>query len=144
MLCRVIVHGSNKRTTANIVGRMATVVNTPGNGWVLVNMADTGENIRIQQRYLSHAADGPLSPRSLTDRGLDMDDAALSPDLYDGRDAFDGVNDGELLFSGWRWILPQQSSMDAAYSSGIRCPCAPCNVTMSRLWRQVDCFIIGV
>jgi hypothetical protein len=49
--CRVLIQDTNKRTVQDIKGRLATVTDLPGNGWVMAQL-DGGEEapFRIQQR----------------------------------------------------------------------------------------------
>lgn len=40
---------------APAVGRAAKVVNLDGHGWAVIQALDTGERLRLQQRFLAHA-----------------------------------------------------------------------------------------
>ena len=49
---------------APAVGRAARVVNLDGHGWAVVQALDTGERLRLQQRFLAHAHGGELDERA--------------------------------------------------------------------------------
>ena len=47
---RVLIQDTNKRTVQDIKGRLATVTDLPGNGWVMAQLDNGEAPFRIQQR----------------------------------------------------------------------------------------------
>lgn len=58
--CRVLIQDTNKRTVSDIKGRLATVTDLPGNGWVMAQLDNGDAPFRIQQRQ------APLAKSSST------------------------------------------------------------------------------
>lgn len=50
MACRVLIQETNKRTTQDIKGQIATVTALTGNGWVMAKLPGDAPAFRIQQR----------------------------------------------------------------------------------------------
>ena len=48
---RVLIQDTNKRTVQDIKGRLATVTDLPGNGWVMAQLDGGEAPFRIQQRH---------------------------------------------------------------------------------------------
>jgi hypothetical protein len=53
---RVLIQDTNKRTVQDIKGRLATVTDLPGNGWVMAQLDGGEAPFRIQQRQAGLAA----------------------------------------------------------------------------------------